>query len=184
MKNFYYDLKEYATAYNTEVSEETLFLFINNSIKNNLKLKDYIKYILSLDSSLEVDDICSDCYVRSLKLYNKFNNLNVYNLINILRDIITYNSVMKRKHYHEEINEDILNVEDSNTTDLNNKIIIEDCLNHLKNEDEKIEKCIRMYFLEEKSYRNIAKEVKIGFRTVKNKIDKGLELIKKYKGLD
>lgn len=184
MKNFYYDLKEYAFLNKLDISNTSLFLYIQNSIKNNYKLLDYIKYIMFLDNSLEIDDICSDCYIRSLKTYNKNNNLNVYNLINILRDIITYNSVLKRKHYHDEINEDtLLNIRDNNI-DIDNKLIIEDCLNYLKNIDEVIEKCIRLHFLENKSYRSIAKEIKLHFNTVKFKIDMGLKLIKNYKGLD
>lgn len=183
MKNFYYDLKEYSKLNNIDISDESLFLYIENSIKHNLKLFDYIKYIMFLDNSLEIDDICSDCYIRSLKMYNKTNNLNVYDLINILRDIITYNSVLKRKHYHESINEDILNIKDK-IYDLDNKIIIEDCLNYIKSIDTVVEKCIRLHFIENKSYRYISKEVKIHFNTVKIKINKGLKLIKRYKGLD
>ena len=184
MKNFYYDLKEYSNINKIAISEETLFLFIQESIKNNLKLSYYIKYIKSLDVSLCSDDICSDCYLKSIKLFNRKNNINMYDLINILRHIISYNSTIKRKHFHDEINEDtLLNIRDNNI-DMDNKLIIEDCLDYLKNIDEVIEKCIRLHFLENKSYRSIAKEVKLHFNTVKWKIDIGLKLIEKYKGLD
>lgn len=183
MKNFYYNLKEYSIANQVEISESSLFSYIQSSVKRNPKLLDYVRYILFLDNSLEIDDICSDCYIRSLKTYNKLNNINVYDLMNILRDIITYNSVMKRKHFHEDLNEDILNTKTS-VSNLDTKIIIEDCLNYLKSIDKVIEKCIRLYFLENKSYRSIAKEVKLHFNTVKWKIDVGLKLIENYKGLD
>lgn len=182
MKNFYYDLKEYSNIHNIDISEESLFLFISESIKNNFKLRDYIKYIQCLDASLCIDDICSDCYLRSLNTFKEKNNLTVYNLINTLRHIISYNSTLKRKHFHEEINEDILNIK-GNDIDLDMKLIIEDCLNYLKIKDEKVEKCTRMY-LEGKSYRVIAKELSMVFRTVKSKVDEGLQLIKIYKGLE
>lgn len=182
MKNFYYDLKEYSNINKIAISEETLFLFIQESIKNNFKLSYYIRYIKSLDVSLCSDDICSDCYLKSLKLFNRKNNINMYDLINILRHIISYNSTTKRKHYHEEISEDILNIKDNNI-DLDDKLIIEDCLSYIKGKDEIVEKCVRMY-LNGNSYRNIAKELNMVFRNVKNKIDKGLKLIIEYKGLD
>lgn len=142
-------------------------------IQKYVKKTSITKSILKLDSSLSEEDLIQDLYI---KLYNKDN----YFIYNKMKQCLLqiYNKKKVSKIEICEINDDILCIQDKE--DYNIIVISNEAMEYIKSYDDTIYKCIHSYYKEKKTLREISNENDISFRNVKNKIDKGLSLLKNY----
>lgn len=142
-------------------------------IQKYVKKTSITKSILKLDSSLSEEDLIQDLYI---KLYNKDN----YFIYNKMKQCLLqiYNKKKVSKIEICEINDDILCIQDKE--DYNIIVISNEAMEYIKSYDDIIYKCIHSYYKEKKTLREISNENDISFRNVKNKIDKGLSLLKNY----
>lgn len=142
-------------------------------IQKYVKKTSITKSILKLDSSLSEEDLIQELYI---KLYNKDN----YFIYNKMKQCLLqiYNKKKVSKIEICEINDDILCIQDKE--DYNIIAISNEAMEYIKYYDDTIYKCIYSYYKENKTLREISNENDISFRNVKNKIDKGLSLLKDY----
>lgn len=146
---------------------------IYETVKNQVKHSSITYSILSLDESLEIDDIINDVF---LKVYDKnqdflFRKIK-QTLLNMYRDIKRHK--LSYSDFEIDIEELDLYKEDSKEHMIITNIILE----NIKKQDEVIFKCLFEYFINNLTYREIGKKYNISFNTVKNKINKGLQIIK------
>lgn len=190
-KNYYYNLEEYVEKNNLTKNEESLFLFLQHSIRYNSFIKDYISYILYLNRSFTVDDIISESYLKSQNVFLKKQDYTIFDLRNVLRDLIKYSSAQKRKCTSSNIskiqdfildevydNSYYYDIED----DIINKLLSEDIM---KNLDKDSKNLIFYYFFKGYTYSQISELLNLkSKRGIKKKLDKILVYIKykKIKG--
>lgn len=148
---FYY-FYIYKYNHNILTSYEEVEEFISNTKLCN--------QILSIDKSIELCDISQEIWS---KCYSSKNFHNIAN--NILYQYCCYHSIQNYRY----ITHNQLNIED--------EIILKEVLDFLKKTDETIYNCLYYYFINNMTYKEISKIVGISFNSVKNKIDKGLEMI-------
>lgn len=147
---------------------------IFNVIKDFVYKNSITYSILRLDSSLEKDDIVNEVY---LKIYHKNHKYLYREIKQTLLNI--YIKIKNKQKYMVCCNEDY-NIEE--TIDYNNdeecNIYTNDLLNILKEKDLTLYKYVYCYFIYNMTYREIADKYKVSFKTVKNKVDEGLNVIK------
>ena len=153
--------------------KEEKFMELYETIQKYVKMTPITKSILKLDSSLSEEDLIQDLYI---KLYDKDNSFIYNKMKQCLLQI--YNKKKVSKIEVCEIEDDILNMQDADNT--NNIVITNEAMMYIKSYDNIMYNCIYAYYNENKTLREISSEIGISFRGVKNKIDKGLEILRDY----
>lgn len=143
------------------------------TIQKYVKMTSITKSILKLDSSLSEEDLIQDLYI---KLYGKDNSFIYNKMKQCLLQI--YNKKKVSKIEVCEIDDDILNIQDSDNT--NNIVITNEAMMYIKSYDDIMYNCIYEYYNKKKTLREISSELGISFNGVKKKIDKGLEMLRDY----
>lgn len=144
-----------------------------NKIKSYVT-KNSISYsIIKLDSSMSIDDVVQEVY---LKLYDKDDNF-IHNKVN--QTLINIYNKLKNKKIEVVSIED--NYDKLNVDEYSDSIILSDILNNIRNiVDESDYNYTYDYFVVGKTYRDIGEKYNVPYRTVKNRIDKTLKLLREY----
>lgn len=142
-----------------------------DEVVEHVKKSKITRYIMNMDCTLEVDDIVNEVY---LKIYDKdlqfIHNCIKQSLLNLYKK---YKIRQDRKCGLCVDDMELEDVYDIESTSFMNVI-----LEVIKQQDVVIYKCLYYYFVENMTYKEIAPIVNISFRGVKDKIDKGLEIIR------
>lgn len=141
-----------------------------NEVAKHVRKSNITKYIMNMDSTLEMEDIINEVYI---KIYNK----NFQYIHNCIKQTLLnlYNKYKIRQSRKCNICVDEIDIEDIYT--IENKLYVNIMLDIIKQQDETIYNCLYYYFVNNMTYKEISKIVGISFNSVKNKIDKGLEII-------
>lgn len=151
--NYYYYIPKYDK--NIKISYDDIEEFV---YKNEL-----FHNILSIDKSIEPHDIIQGIWLKYyfIKDFYQLANNELYKLCS-------------------ELNNNIYQYTPKKQTNIEDYIILKEHILKLKNIDIVSYKCIILYFIYDYTLREIARILKISFSGVKNKIDKGLEMLRDY----
>lgn len=150
--NRFYYFYIYKYNHNILTSYEEVEEFISNTKLCN--------QILSIDKSIELYDIAQEIWSKC------YSSKNFYNIAN---------NILYQYYYHYSIQNYRYTIH--NQLNIEDEAILKEALDFLKKTDKIIYKCMVLYFLYDYTYKEIASIIGISFRNVKNKIDKGLEII-------
>lgn len=140
---------------------------IYKEIKKHINQSNIATFITNYDTSISKEDLIQDVYI---KVYNKDIKYIHNNIKNALIDIYR----KKKLRYIQKVDIDEIEQE---TKSFEDKVVIELSLNDLRKQDEVIYNCLYYYFINNMTYKEVSKIIGISFNGVKNKIDKGLEII-------
>ena len=141
---------------------------IYKEIQNHIKQSNIANFIINYDRAVSKEDLINDIFIKVYDKDIKYLHNNIkQSLIDIYR--------MKQIRYSQKL--DISEI-DLESDSFEGSLITVMCLEDIKKQDELIYKCLYYYFISNMTYKEIASIVNISFRGVKNKIDKGLEIIR------
>lgn len=141
---------------------------IYKEIQNHIKQSNIANFIINYDRAISKEDLVNDIFIKVYDKDIKYIHNNIkQSLIDIYR--------MKKIRYSQKLDISEIDIESDS---FEQSLITVLCLENIKKQDELIYKCLYYYFVSNMTYKEIASIVNISFRGVKNKIDKGLEIIR------
>ena len=172
-KKYFFTLRDYCERKQKEVDNDSCFEYIQHSIKlyHNPKLEGYVRTIQNTDSSYDVDDIVSECYI-----YCQNRDLNDFNIIHMKNYVINiYDKINTKKRKHLKAGGIEIGDIPCCNPNTDSKIFINNLLDILDDEERYL---INMYFMQGYSFSEIGSEIGMSKRGVKYKIDKILKKLR------